>query len=41
LLLEHEILCDHRSHATGATPLRGHDDQVEKVSRRFFMRESA
>ena len=30
LLLEHEILCDHRSHATGATQLRGHDSKVEQ-----------
>src|SRR4029434_281320 len=30
LLLEHEILSDHRSHATGATPLRGHDSKVEQ-----------
>ena len=29
LLLEHEILRDHRSHATGTTQLRGHDGQVE------------
>jgi hypothetical protein len=29
LLLEHEILCDHRSHATGATQFRGHDTKVE------------
>jgi len=30
LLLEQEILGDHRSHATRATQLRGHDGQVEK-----------
>jgi hypothetical protein len=30
LLLEHEILGDHRSHATGATQLRGHDREVEQ-----------
>jgi hypothetical protein len=30
LLLEHEILCDHRSRATGATQLRGHDSKVEQ-----------
>ena len=30
LLLEHEILGDHRSHATGATQLRGHDGEVEQ-----------
>ena len=29
LLLEQEILRDHRSHATRATELRGHDRQVE------------
>ena len=30
LLLEQEILRDHRSHATGATELRGHDGQVQQ-----------
>jgi hypothetical protein len=30
LLLEQEILRHHRSHATGATPLRGHDGEVEQ-----------
>jgi len=30
LLLEHEILCNHRSHATGATQLRGHDSKLEQ-----------
>jgi hypothetical protein len=30
LLLEQEILRDHRSHATGATQLRGHDGQMKK-----------
>ena len=30
LLLEQEILRDHRSHATGATQLRGHDGQVKQ-----------
>ena len=29
LLLEQEILRDHRSHATGTTELRGHDGQVK------------
>ena len=29
LLLEQEILRDHRSHATGATELCGHDGQVQ------------
>jgi hypothetical protein len=29
LLLEQEILGDDRSHATGATQLRGHDGQVK------------
>jgi len=29
LLLEHEILGDHRADATGATQFRGHDGQVE------------
>jgi len=30
LLLEYEILGDHRSHATRATQLRGHNDQVKQ-----------
>ena len=30
LLLEQKILCDHRSHATGATQRRGHDGQVKQ-----------
>ena len=30
LLLEHEILSDHRSHATGATQLRDRDGEVEQ-----------
>jgi hypothetical protein len=30
LLLEHEILGDHRAHATGATQLRDHDSEVEQ-----------
>ena len=30
LLLEQEILRDHRSHATGPTQLRGHDGQVKQ-----------
>ena len=30
LLLEHEILGDHRSHATGATQLRRQDGEVEQ-----------
>jgi hypothetical protein len=30
LLLEQEILRDHRSHATGATQLRDHDSEVEQ-----------
>src|SRR5712692_8438341 len=30
LLLEQEILRDHRSYATGATQLRGHDGQVKQ-----------
>ena len=41
LLLEHEILGDHGSHATGATQLRSHTAKCSKVIRRFFMRESA
>ena len=30
LLLEQEVLRDHRSHATGATELRGHDGEVQQ-----------
>jgi hypothetical protein len=30
LLLENEILSDHRSHATATTQLRGHHDEVEQ-----------
>jgi len=30
LLLEHEILGDHRAHATGATQLRDRDGEVEQ-----------
>ncbi len=30
LLLQHEILGDHRSHATGATQLRGRDSEVKQ-----------
>ena len=30
LLIGHEILCDHRSPATGATQLRGHDSKMEQ-----------
>ena len=30
LLLEHEILRDHRSDATGPAPLRGHDGEVDQ-----------
>jgi hypothetical protein len=41
LLLEHEILGDDCSYATGATQLRGRDREVEQRSSRSFMRESA
>jgi hypothetical protein len=42
LLLEQEILGDHRAHATRATQLRGRDGEVEsRVSGKFLMRESA
>jgi hypothetical protein len=41
LLLEHEILGDHGSHATGPTQLRSNNGDCSKVIRRFFMRESA
>src|SRR4029077_12035127 len=30
LLLERKILCDHRSHATRTTELRGHDDEMQQ-----------
>jgi len=30
LLLEHEILCDHRSHANRTNQLRGHNGQVKQ-----------
>ena len=36
LLLEQEILRDHRSHATGATQLRGHDGQVKQGEQEFL-----
>src|SRR5712692_4726362 len=36
LLLEQEILRDHRSHATGATQLRGHDSQVKQGEQEFL-----
>ena len=36
LLLEYEILCDHRSHATGATQLRGHDSKLEQGEQEVF-----
>ena len=29
-LLEQEMLRDHRSHASGTTQRRGHDDQVQQ-----------
>ena len=38
LLLEQEILGDHRTHATPATQLRGHDGQVDSASSRSLMR---
>ena len=41
LLLEHEILGDHCSHATGATQLRSHNGEVQQGDQEFFMRESA
>src|SRR6266849_935679 len=36
LLLEQEILRDHRSHATGATQLRGHDGQVKQGEQEYL-----
>jgi hypothetical protein len=41
LLLEHEILGDHRSHATRATQPRGHHGQVEQGEQEVLHRESA
>jgi hypothetical protein len=41
LLLEQEILRDHRSHATGSTQLRGHDGQVKQGEQESFMRGTA
>ena len=41
LLLEHEILGDHRSHATRATQLRGRDGEMEQGEQEVLMRESA
>jgi hypothetical protein len=41
LLLEHGILGDHASHATGAPQLRSHNGEVQQSDRRFFTRESA
>jgi hypothetical protein len=41
LLLEQEILRDHRSHASGTTPLRGHDDQVQQGEEEIPTRASA
>ena len=36
LLLEQEIFRDDRSHATGATHLRGHDGQVKQSEQELF-----
>ena len=36
LLLEQKILRDHRSHATGATPRRGHDGPVKQGEQKGF-----
>jgi hypothetical protein len=41
LLLEQQILRDHRAHATGATKLRGHDSQVKQGEQSSFMRKTA
>ena len=41
LLLGHEILCDHRSPATGATQLRGHDRQVKQGEQEVLHAETA
>ena len=40
LLLEQEILRHHRSHATAANQLRGHDGQVQQGEQQV-LRESA
>jgi hypothetical protein len=36
LLLEQKILCDYRSHATGATELRGHSGEVQQSEQEVF-----
>jgi hypothetical protein len=41
LLLEQEILRDHRAYTTGATEPRGHDGEVQQRGRRFLMCASA
>ena len=41
LLLEQEILRDHRSHATGATQLRDHDSQVKENEQEVLHAETA
>jgi hypothetical protein len=41
LLLEEEILCDHRAHATGTTQLRSHDDQVKQSEQEVLHAETA
>src|SRR5207245_4330424 len=41
LLLEQEILRDHRSHATGATQLRGHDGQVKQREQEVLHRRDS
>ena len=41
LLLEHEILCGHRSYTTGTTQLRRHDSKAEPGDQQFLHRESA
>ena len=41
LLREQEILRDHRSHASGTTPPRGHDDQVQQDEEEIPTRASA
>ena len=41
LLLEQEIVRDRRSHATGATQLRGHDSQVKEGEQEVLHAETA
>jgi hypothetical protein len=41
LLLEDEILCDYRSHATGATQRRGQDGEVQQGEQKVLHARAA